>query len=343
MHKVDSFRISETDLAKWKKKCTSLRSGASSEGSHGPLIGPSNDIHNELNSECVDSFEKNTDRFLRSSFSNGVMPLQNYTNERYQVSHLELSEVTEVGPPVHNAKAYVASGTQFDTNPQGLTNLTAYVESQQPLVCDGGRYSASGSLCNGGMYQAHVQERMVNRESSPGLQNLSQISVRVQDGAEGNVHSGAPPPWFDANEENLQNLRLKRGPGPSNLASSLNKSGKSHKLNSSLNKSGKSHKLNPKRVGAAWAEKRKVEMEMEKRGEIVTNNFDVNWLPNFGRVWQSGSRKESRKEFEVENKSSLKKEFEVESKSSLKGETQSETLIKIQPYISKRMRTDSSK
>ncbi|KAL6998895.1 hypothetical protein U1Q18_000061 [Sarracenia purpurea var. burkii] len=184
---------------------------------------------------------------------------------------------------------------------------------------------------------------MVNRESSPGLQNLSQISVRDQDGAEGNVHSGAPPPWFDANEENLPNLRLKPGPGPSNVASSLNKSRKSHKLNSSLNKSGKSHKLNPKRVGAAWAEKRKVEMEMEKRGEIVTNNFDVNWLPNFGRVWQSGSRKESRKEFEVENKSSLKKEFDVESYSSLKSETQSETLTKIQPYISKRMRTDSSK
>ncbi|KAL6998896.1 hypothetical protein U1Q18_000062 [Sarracenia purpurea var. burkii] len=151
MHKVDSFRISETDLAKWKKKCTSLRSGASSEGSHGPLIGPSNDIHNELNSECVDSFEKNTDHFLRSSFSNGVMPLQNYTNERYQVSHSEPSEVTEVDPPVHDAKAYLAAGTQFDTNPQGLTNLAAYIESRRPLVCDGGRYLASGSLCNGGL------------------------------------------------------------------------------------------------------------------------------------------------------------------------------------------------
>ena len=58
-------------------------------------------------------------------------------------------------------------------------------------------------------------------------------------------------------------------------------------------------------MGVAWAQKRKIELEMEKR-EIVTNNFDVNRLPDFGRVWQSGSR--SRKEFEVENKNSLKDE-----------------------------------
>ena len=115
------------------------------------------------------------------------------------------------------------------------------------------------------------------------------MSSTVEKDAEGNVHSGAPPPWFVATEEKPLNGRLIPGSGSSNLASSPTKS-------------GKSQKLNPKRVGAAWAEKRKIELEMEKRGEIVTSNFDVDWLPNFGRVWQSGSRKESRKEFEVENK-----------------------------------------
>lgn len=122
----------------------------------------------------------------------------------------------------------------------------------------------------------------------------------------GNVQTGAPPPWFESVEEHQLNVQLKP-------------------VSSSSNKPGKSHKLNPKRVGAAWAEKRKMEIEMEKRGEIVKSDYDANWLPNFGRVWQSGSRKESRKEFEKEKQ----KLPNVES--------HSETLITIQPYISKRM------
>ncbi|XP_028111010.1 TITAN-like protein isoform X1 [Camellia sinensis] len=321
MDRVNSFRVSEADLAKWERKCKSLKSEAANEGPYRPLIGPSNDIHNELNSECIDSFDKNTNHFLKSTFSNGVMPLQNYTNERYQVSHSELSEVTEFGPRLHDANSYLPVGTQFNTNPRGLKDLTGYMDNQQSFVCNGGKWPANGYPSNGGMYQGHPDERMVNRESSSqGLQNLTQISCMVQESAKGNVHSGAPPPWFDATEENLLNVRLKPGLGSGNPVSSPNKS-------------GKSQKLNPKRVGAAWAEKRKHELEMEERGEIVTDNFEVNWLPNFGRVWQSGSRKESRKEFEVENKKSLEAETE----------TETETLIKIQPYVSKRMRTDASK
>ncbi|XP_057465645.1 TITAN-like protein isoform X2 [Actinidia eriantha] len=312
MDQVDSFRISEEDLAKWEKKCASMKSGTVNEGSHRPLIGPSNDIHNELNSECIHNFEKTSNIFLRSSFSNGVIPLQNYTGERYQVSHSELSEVTKFGPLAHDANSYSAAGTQFDTNRGGLKDLTGYMDSHQSRVCNGDKCSANGSLSNGG---AHPDERMVNRESSSqGLQILTQISVIAQQETKGNVHSGAPPPWLDAIEGNLLNV----GPKPDLGASSLNKS-------------GKSQKLNPKRVGAAWAEKRKMEMEMEKRGEISPNKFDANWLPNFGRVWQSGSRKESRKEFVVENKNELT------------GETQSETSIDIQPYVSKRMRTDAGK
>ncbi|XP_058194458.1 TITAN-like protein isoform X1 [Rhododendron vialii] len=316
MEKLDSFRLSETDLAKWDKKCTSLLSEAASEGSRAPLIGPSNDIHNELNSECIDSFQENTNHFLGSKFSNSVMPLQSYTNERCQVSHSEISDVKKVGPLPHDANAYLPAGTQYDTHSWAPKYLTGYMDSQQPMVFNGGNFAANFYPSSEWMYQAHPDERMVNGESSSqGLHNLTQISAAVQEGAKGNVHSGAPPPWFDATEENLRNSKLTDGLGKNNLASSLKKS-------------GKSQKLNPKRVGAAWAEKRKIELEMEKRGEIATDNFDVNWLPNFGRVWQSGSRKESRKEFQVENKNSPK------------GETQSETLIEIQPYVSKRKRTE---
>lgn len=121
------------------------------------------------------------------------------------------------------------------------------------------------------------------------------------------MHLGAPPPWFDATEENPLNVRPKSRLGTSNLASSCKRKSQ----------------LYPKQMGAAREEKRKI--EMERKGEIVTNNFDVNWLPNLDRVWQSGSLKESRKEFEVENKHSSRAEL------------QSETSIKIQPYISKQM------
>ena len=71
-------------------------------------------------------------------------------------------------------------------------------------------------------------------------------------------------------------------------------------------------------------------MEMEKRGEIVTTKFDSSWLPDFGRVWQSGSRKES------------KKEFQVEINTSHKDESQAVTPAELQPYVSKRQVSSNS-
>ncbi|KAL7179594.1 hypothetical protein ACSBR1_042900 [Camellia fascicularis] len=251
------------------------------------LIGSLNDIHNQLYSECIYSFEKNTN-LLKSSFSNGVLSLQNYTNESYQVSHSELSEVSEVGPCLHCSNSHSLAGTQFDTNSWGLKDLASYMDNRQSLVCNDGTCSADGYLSNRRMYQAYPDKRIVNGESS------------FQEEAEANVHLGAPPPWFDATEENPLNEQVTL------LLLAIRKS-----------------QLYPKQMGAAWEEKRKI--EMERKGEIVTNNFDVNWLPNLDRVWQSGSLKDSRKEFEVENKHSSRAEL------------QSETSIKIQPYISKQM------
>ena len=62
---------------------------------------------------------------------------------------------------------------------------------------------------------------------------------------------------------------------------------------------------------------------MEKSGEVVPETSDSSWLPNFGSVWQSGSRKESRKDFE--------KNLKLHEKNS------PESLPEIKPYISKRM------
>lgn len=140
--------------------------------------------------------------------------------------------------------------------------------------------------------------------------NLMQVSSTSKVTLEGNVHTGAPPPWFDPTKVDIDpDIDPARKPEPREPASS---------------RVGKS-KLNPKRVGAAWAERRKIELEMERRGERVNNSFDANWLPNFGRVWQAGTRKDSRKEFQVENKATQE------------ADNQSEDLMPVQPYISKRM------
>ncbi|PON72134.1 Coiled-coil domain-containing protein [Trema orientale] len=276
---IDNFRILEADVAKWEKKCNSLKSGAvsSKEASHGPVLGPSNDIHNELNYVNVNSYTNSSKHSIVSRISSGVMPLQNHTNE-YQVSNSGPFEVA-------NAGLYSEDFT-----------------SSLPLET----YSGTSSL---------------NLNGLKGIQNLTQIFVPEVAG--GNVHTGAPPPWFEAVEESQVNVGVKPVLGSFATSSS---------------KSGKSKKLNPKRVGAAWAEKRKMELEMEKRGELVNNECDANWLPNFGRVWQSGSRRESRKEFELEKQKVLKLETQPEEpRLKLKVEIQPEEPIKIQPYVSKRM------
>ncbi|KAG6633360.1 hypothetical protein CIPAW_12G043400 [Carya illinoinensis] len=68
----------------------------------------------------------------------------------------------------------------------------------------------------------------------------------------GNVHSEAPPQWFEATEEIQIAVQLNSAVGSLIFP----------------NKSGKSKKFNLQWVGAAWAEKRKMELEMEKRGEM---------------------------------------------------------------------------
>uniref|UniRef100_A0A1J3EA96 TITAN-like protein n=3 Tax=Noccaea caerulescens TaxID=107243 RepID=A0A1J3EA96_NOCCA len=156
--------------------------------------------------------------------------------------------------------------------------------------------------------------------SSPGVVGMTSSSHSSD--ASGNVHSGAPPPWLDANDGSLSNVQLNQ-PDMSRFQEKI---------------PVKTCKLNPNRVGAAWAERRKIEMEMEKRGQATNSNTDADWLPNFGRVWQSGSRKESRKEFEKEKRKLVKTES-----ISMEPEPEPEPEpVQIQPYISKRVRREKS-
>ncbi|XP_065873018.1 TITAN-like protein [Euphorbia lathyris] len=298
---MDTFRILEADVAKWEKKCNSLEneSGSIGGGSH-VLVGPSNDIQNELNHKNINRFENINFEPHKSNCSNGVMPLQYYTNE-YQISNSGLSTEANIGAFPLNAVSSLPVDACSGTSLSKSYDLTVHFNSPQPPLL------SSSNLSDRAVFQG--RGIVSGASTSQGSQQTSQNFAVPPERAGGNVHTGAPPPWFEATEGNQLNVKLKP------ISSSISK------------KSGK--KLNPNRVGAAWAERRKVELEMEKRGEVAKSDFDADWLPNFGRVWQSGSRRESRKEYEKEKQKSIKVE------------SHSEMPITIQPYISKRMRKDT--
>ncbi|RHN73786.1 putative Coiled-coil domain-containing protein [Medicago truncatula] len=280
---LDVFTVSHNDVAK---------------ESPGAVFGPSSDIHNQSNNENIDSFKNNI--YSNSVNSNVVLPLHCYTNE-YQVSSSGHSGVGNTGL-LDIGKSSLPSEACSSANTLALQDFAAERRSHK-LPYNSGQWSSDGYSCNKAVLD---NGKVVSGES--GIQMLTRISFVPAENGGGNVHSGAPPPWFETTE----GVQMHPKPVLGDLVSHSNKSGK-HK------------KLNPKRVGAAWAEKRKIEMEMEKRGETVRNECDASWLPNFGRVWQSGSRRESRKEFEKE-----KQELS-------NVEAQPEMPIKIQPYVSKRM------
>lgn len=110
----------------WEKKCKQLKSEdvSTSAGSCRPLFSPSNDIHNELNYKKINNFDKNVVHTLESSFSNGVMPLQYHTNEKYQVSHSELFGVPKVGSLLHDATSFSSVETLSCTDLWNLKDLT---------------------------------------------------------------------------------------------------------------------------------------------------------------------------------------------------------------------------
>lgn len=82
----------------WEKRCAALKKEASlkSEGSPGSVFGPSSDIHNQLNSGNIDSFENIYSHSMKSYPSNVVLPLHCHTN-KHQVSSSGHSGVGNTG------------------------------------------------------------------------------------------------------------------------------------------------------------------------------------------------------------------------------------------------------
>ncbi|XP_062193750.1 meiosis-specific protein PAIR2-like [Phragmites australis] len=295
---ADSLRISEDELAKWEKGCESLSTGAKkgTQGLVGASLGLMKDIQNESTSDNLDSFAKTNIPSFSNSASYVVTPLQSPTNGAYH----------PISTACHGASG---SGSVLYSAPHGTVGLPitpwglAAAHEQQGVLTTNWSHSTDPEM------EGH-QSTIIRNGPNPSIS----CSVHIQqnhsggylnNGSKANVHTGAPPPWLEASEHDPKSLSLSKCSLPSS-------------------RKGKSRKLNPKRVGAAWAERRRAEMEMQKRGEIVPETSDSSWLPNFGGVWQSGTRKESKKEFEKNHKLHDRK-------------GNHELSLEIKPYISKRM------
>ncbi|CAN6204957.1 unnamed protein product [Urochloa humidicola] len=301
MDQVDSLRISEDELAKWEKGCESLSKGAKTgtEGLIRPSLGPMKDIQNESTCDNLDSFAQTNIPCFSNTASYVVMPLQSPTNGAYH----------PISTAYHGA---FSSGSVPYSAPYGTVGLPVAPWGSSETHEQQGVPSTNCFHSTGPEMKGH-QSTILGNGPSPSISCAAHVQQshsrgNLNSGPKANVHTGAPPPWLKANEHDPKNLLL-RNCGPLK---------------------GKSRKLNPKRVGAAWAERRRAEMEMEKRGEIVPETSDSSWLPNFGGVWQSGTRKESRKDFEKRLKHHDTK-------------SNHESPLEIKPYISKRMRVGVDK
>ncbi|WVZ65484.1 hypothetical protein U9M48_014837 [Paspalum notatum var. saurae] len=303
MDQVESLRISEDGLAKWEKVSKSLSTEAKkgTEGLIGPSLKPTKDIQNESTCDNLDSFSQTNFPSLSNTASYVVMPLQSPTNGEYHpistACHVASSLSSALyATPCETLRPPITPWGSAETHKLQGAPPTNWFHSSGPetkchqstIIANGASPSISCSV--------HIQQSDAGGNLSNGIGYCC---------SKANVHTGAPPPWLKANEYDPENFSIRS----CGLFSSRER---------------KLRKLNPKRVGAAWAERRRAEMEMEKRGEIVPETSDSNWLPNFGSVWQSGTRKESRKEFEKSHKLHDTK-------------SNHELALDIKPYISKRM------
>ncbi|XP_078432039.1 coiled coil protein [Wolffia australiana] len=225
--------------------------------------------------------------------------------EASRIVHPSSGDASDRGPPppedIHN----------------GLTHKNMIISEENFILCSENKISSgvqplhSHTIDIRGSLLSNKVETSVCSSSS---HTRTQEQGRVTEGGSASAHescldSVTSPPWLNENE----GVELILGDKKTSTV------GDSNRVE-------KSRKLNPNRVGAAWAEKRRIELEMEKRGLVVASDFSDDWLPNFGRVWQEGTRKDSRKEFE-------KEKFQF-----LDVDSQLPTALK--PYISKRMKLE---
>ncbi|KAJ7528540.1 hypothetical protein O6H91_15G007400 [Diphasiastrum complanatum] len=321
LQKQQLYLFSEKEFTKWEELC---RLSSSSLVFCGGGMQSQNSNHIHLEQSCIDR-----DSFPKFSFSTGfssvssisVQPLPVFKDRIFQevnptagssndglTTQSFSTQKSFIGPHDVAKSKLVIQKTCQDV---GLDEAATTDEQKD--------YSSISSLswdCHSNKKYENVHPS--NKTQGAQIQRLSVGHVTSMSrtfSASGDVHSGALPPWamLDEAKNEVQssdtNINSRNAP-----ALSRTQERKLAKLR------------NPKRVGAIWAERRRVELERQGKGESQWQEVSdgTTWLPSFGRVWQSGSRRESRKEFEAEKRLERKSKF-------ARAETP-----QFQPYVRKR-------
>ncbi|XP_029019729.1 coiled-coil domain-containing protein 84 [Betta splendens] len=162
--------------------------------------------------------------------------------------------------------------------------LQSLLERDTETVCYNGPNGAKVSLEDsvGCQYPSHVSDQHVGSNNVVSMTEVQWAStgqgltfIGHQDSSNsGNVHTGAVPPWLQ--EDPLEGTS--RGTAQPAIGPSLQEFLKQKEQE-------KLKKLPPNRVGANFDH---------------SSHTDANWLPSFGRVWNSGRRWQSRHQFRQE-------------------------------------------
>ncbi|CAM6040879.1 unnamed protein product [Sphagnum compactum] len=224
---------------------------------------------------------------------------------------------------IHSNMAHFSEGRLFKLESRQSVSLVASIGTVQPLsVLTLGSLQNHGSAGTGDFCAATVHEH----QPQSSMLDLTSISCPPAQAGEGNVHSGATPPWLKSTDYGQ---------------------GSSANTNKTLLSSTQERRLAcmrpPNRVGAAWAEQRRIEIEREERGKETNDSVDQQdgamWLPNFGRVWQSGPRGATLKEFKSERRKEAKSLGRPLGKRRATG---SDGMVELKPYVSKLQRASKS-
>ncbi|GLJ16366.1 hypothetical protein SUGI_0277310 [Cryptomeria japonica] len=334
VQKRDKYCISQQDFTKWENGCRSLERMSMPSG--GCCYEDINNIHFKHSSIYMGTIGNVSVNTITNNLSDSVLPLQYFKDKNSQVS--SQGDIRASVAHLASQDAHFSGSSRINANHAPLWKHAQ--ESNNKQLLSKKRLVHAGATAGDCVAQNHAVSTSSASSEQPWLGSFPRheegynVACSLQDGHQGiehhltcirapylipgevkeNIHTGAPPPWLKVDGENEV-----ISSGTSGTSADIQRLSKTQER--------KLKKMrNPKRVGAAWAERRRVELKRELNGDIPSTSVanDSSWLPNFGRVWQAGSRKDSMKEFEAEKNHV----------------TKTKNLVELQPYVSKRKRLD---
>jgi len=123
-------------------------------------------------------------------------------------------------------------------------------------------------------------------------ENLTRIAIPKLNEGEGNIHTGAMPPWLSSASSTGSSRPMPAQP--------LSPKEELQRLLDELKakKRAQQQAKNPNRVGGWYVEMRKREQAVHDAGIIAETSGSKNeWLPSFGGVWNEGPRSEHARKY----------------------------------------------